>query len=222
MSAKEKDRRRTLISGVVSAFRSMVAPGLRFQVDFDHIQKLNHPSPDWPRFAFGQRLSAIEVGMLSAWPIGEGSVAYPGLPPAHPRQIRPSFAASATDRIVALATAPGAEEARLGLSPADSCHHVWAMGPTGVGKSSMLLSMIINDMAAGRSCVVIEPKDLIRDVLKHVPAERQDDVVVLDPLDKEPVGINPLDGHGRSPALVADQLFGTFHALYGDQLGPQL
>ncbi|MDO5866093.1 MULTISPECIES: type IV secretory system conjugative DNA transfer family protein [Paenarthrobacter] len=221
VSAKEEDRRRTLIGGVVSAFRSMVAPGLRFQVDFDHIQKLNHPSSEWPRFAFGQRLSAVEVGMLSAWPIGEGPVAYPGQPPAHPRQIRPSFAASSVDRIIASATAPGSTDVRLGLSPADSCHHVWAMGPTGVGKSSMLLSLIVDDMAAGRSCVVIEPKDLIRDVLKHVPADRQDDVVVLDPLDSEPVGINPLDGHGRSPALVADQLFGTFHALYGDQLGPR-
>lgn len=221
VSANEEERRRTLIGGVVNAFRSMVAPGLRFRVQFDHIQKLNHPSPDWPRFAFGQRLSAVEVAMLSAWPIGEGKVAYPGQPPAHPRQVRPSFQATDTDRIVALATAPGTATSRLGLSPEDSCHHLWAMGPTGVGKSSMLLSLIINDMAAGRSCVVIEPKDLIRDVLKHVPVERQGDVIVLDPLDNVPVGINPLDGHGRSPALVADQLFGTFHALYGDQLGPR-
>ncbi|MDR7082574.1 hypothetical protein J2X01_001863 [Arthrobacter ginsengisoli] len=221
VSASEEDRRRALISGVVNAFRSMVAPGLRFRVHLDQTHKLNNPSPEWPRFASGQRLSAVEVGMLSAWPVGEGKTAYPGQPPAHPRQIRPSFAVSDADRIVGRATAPGASDARLGLAPEDSCHHLWTMGPTGVGKSSMLLSLIIGDMEAGRSCVVVEPKDLIRDVLKHVPLERQADVVLLDPLDDLPVGINPLDGHGRSPALVADQLFGTFHALYGDQLGPR-
>ncbi|MET3810221.1 hypothetical protein ABIB14_001322 [Arthrobacter sp. UYEF3] len=221
VSASEEDRRRALIGGVVNAFRSMVAPGLRFRVHFDQTHKLNNPSPEWPWFAAGQRLSAVEVGMLSAWPVGEGTAAYPGQPPAHPRQIRPSFTASDADRIVGRATAPGAGNARLGLAPEDSCHHLWTMGPTGVGKSSMLLSLIIGDMKAGRSCVVVEPKDLIGDVLKHVPPERQGDVIVLDPLDDVPVGINPFDGHGRSPALIADQLFGTFHALYGDQLGPR-
>ncbi|MDZ4089621.1 MAG: hypothetical protein U1D68_00210, partial [Arthrobacter sp.] len=221
VSASEEDRRRALIGGVVNAFRSMVAPGLRFRVHLDQTHKLNNPSPEWPRFASGQRLSAVEVGMLSAWPVSEGKTAYPGQPPAHPRQIRPSFAVSDADRIVGRATAPGAGDALLGLAPGDSCHHMWTMGPTGVGKSSMLLSLIIGDMEAGRSCVVVEPKDLIGDVLKHVPLERQADVIVLDPLDDVPVGINPLDSHGRSPALVADQLFGTFHALYGDQLGPR-
>lgn len=56
VSASEEERRRTLIGGVVNAFRSMVAPGLRFQVHFDYIQKLNTPSPEWPRFAFGAAL----------------------------------------------------------------------------------------------------------------------------------------------------------------------
>lgn len=109
----------------------------------------------------------------------------------------------------------------LGLSELDSTRHLWSLGPTGVGKSSMLLSLVIHDMQAGRPIVVVEPKDLIDDVLRHVPESRRDDVVLIDPLDSAPVGFNPLDSGGRPPHLVADQLLGLFKSLYGEGLGPR-
>ena len=95
------------------------------------------------------------------------------------------------------------------------------VGPTGVGKSTLLLNLITQDMAAGRAVVVIEPKsDLIADVLERVPANRVDDVVLLDPTDtKRPVGLNPLALGGRSPELVADQLLGLFHSMLRRELG---
>ncbi len=111
----------------------------------------------------------------------------------------------------------------MALSPADSLRHLHLLGPTGVGKSTLLLNLITQDMAAGRAVVVIEPKgDLIADVLERVPPERVGDVVLLDPTDTErPVGLNPLALGGRSPELVADQLLGMFHSLYAAHWGPR-
>ncbi len=71
--------------------------------------------------------------------------------------------------------------------------HLHVIGPTGVGKSVLLGRLIEQDIAAGRAVVVIEPKgDLVDDVLARIPAERRDDVVVLDAADSAPVGLNPL------------------------------
>ncbi|WP_431230436.1 type IV secretory system conjugative DNA transfer family protein [Paenarthrobacter nicotinovorans] len=222
VQAGDEARRRLLIGRVSSALGTMLAPGHRIKQHREKVTKLNAPVPEWAYFAPAQRLSVGEVAALSGWPVGDGRTSYPGLPPVHPRQIRPSFMARDSDRVVAHATAPGTEAATLGISAEDSRRHLWLMGPTGVGKSSLLLNLIHADMCAGRGLVVIEPKDLIHDVLSVIPKERRDDVVLVDPLDIEPVGINPLDLHGRSPALVADQLFGTFRALYGAEgLGPR-
>ena len=71
--------------------------------------------------------------------------------------------------------------------------HTWVIGPNGVGKSTLLLNLILQDLEADRPVVVIEPKDLIADLLARIPENRRDDIVVLDPFDEAPVGINPLD-----------------------------
>ena len=127
-----------------------------------------------------------------------------------------------TGRVVGKATFPGRERA-LALSPTDSLRHLHALGPTGTGKSTLLLNLITQDMAAGRAVVVIEPKsDLIAAVLERIPPERVGDVVLLDPADTErPVGLNPLALGGRSPELAADQLLGLFHSLYAAHSGPR-
>src|SRR5262249_46292592 len=59
------------------------------------------------------------------------------------------------------------------------------------------------------------------DVLERIPEKRMDDVVVLDPADSWPVGLNPLSAAGRPPELVADELLGMFRALYESSWGPR-
>jgi type IV secretory pathway TraG/TraD family ATPase VirD4 len=78
-------------------------------------------------------------------------------------------------------------------------------------------------MAAGRSVVVVEPKgDLIADVLARIPAERINDVVLIDPTDREAVvGVNPLMASDASSELVADQLLSVFHHTYASSWGPR-
>ncbi|MGH9176018.1 MAG: type IV secretory system conjugative DNA transfer family protein, partial [Vicinamibacterales bacterium] len=85
-----------------------------------------------------------------------------------------------------------------------------------------LMNLATQDMAAGRGLVVIDPKgDLVSDLLARVPSERMDDIVVLDPTDNTPVGLNPLAGQGRSPEARADGVLAVFRSLYGDAWGPR-
>lgn len=101
--------------------------------------------------------------------------------------------------------------------------HVYVVGQTGTGKSTLLLHMIAGDMAAGRGVTVLDPHGtLIADVLARVPPERAGDVILVDPNDTEfAVGLNPLRLPDLPPARFAaardrvlDELMDTFDALY--------
>ncbi|TFH57035.1 type IV secretory system conjugative DNA transfer family protein [Glutamicibacter arilaitensis] len=222
VTASSPDRRKRMTTSILSALRAALSPGLELRLAPERSGVINNPANTWPLFPGSTKLSINEVTLMTAWPLGDPNQPYPGLPALHPALIRPSFVAKTGDRIMATSTAPGCEAQRLGISEMDSRRHTWVMGPTGTGKSSLLLNLIRQDMEVGRPVIVIEPKDLVADVLTQVPDHRKDDVVLLDPLDDTPTGFNPLDLAGRSPALVADQLFSFFAAVYGkDVLGPR-
>jgi hypothetical protein len=72
--------------------------------------------------------------------------------------------------------------------------HTYVVGQTGTGKSTLLLNMLLEDAARGRGICLIDPHgSLVEDVLQRLPAERWNDVVLLDVADFEhPVGFNPL------------------------------
>jgi len=60
--------------------------------------------------------------------------------------------------------------------------HLFALGGTGCGKSTLLLSLIRQDIAAGRGVAVVDPHgDLFQNVLDSIPPERIGDVVLLEP-----------------------------------------
>lgn len=218
-SASSPDRRQALILGVHSAIRTAEAPGLQARLVHDSVSRLNTPTVPW---RWPLRLNVNEAVTLSAWPIGDTDL--PGMPPLHPKQVAPAQLAVAGDRIIGKPLAPGIT-GLLGYSVTDSARHSWFLGPTGTGKSTAMLNLICEDLEARRPVVVVEPNDLVTDLLARIPASRRDDIVVLDCTDQSPVGINPLARHGRSPELVADGLLGTFQALYGDgsagSLGPR-
>lgn len=165
-------------------------------------------------------LNAVEVAALSSWPVGRGSDL--PVPTSGSQLLAPSRAIPRYGRVVAQATFPGTERP-LALSAQASLRHLHVLGPTGSGKSTLLIGLIAQDVAAGRGLVVIEPKgDLIADVLARVPASRRADVVLIDPTDPNRiVGLNPLETHGRSPELAADQLLGMFHSMYSAHWGPR-
>ncbi|MGI8667503.1 MAG: type IV secretory system conjugative DNA transfer family protein [Jatrophihabitans sp.] len=215
VSAATKVRRRSLLLGLFAALRVTEAPGLKARLGHEPATHLNLAAIPW---RWPLRLNVAEAVAWTGWPIGDDEL--PGQPPLHPKQVAPMALAVKGDRVVGEALAPGVT-GQLGYSVTDSLRHTWVLGPTGTGKSTLLLNLIHQDLLANRPVVVIEPNDLITDLLARIPESRRDDVVLLDCLDPAPVGINPLARHGRSPELVADSLLGMFQSLYGEGIGPR-
>ncbi len=106
------------------------------------------------------------------------------------------------------------------LTDADRRQHVYCVGQTGVGKSTLLRSLILGDIAAGRGVAVIDPHgDLFEDLLERIPKHRWDDVVLLDPTDSDfPVGLNPLEcSDGDTRHRIAREMRAIMARLLEDQ-----
>jgi hypothetical protein len=221
--ARHRGRARGLLAVVVGAHHAANAPGVHLRrrrlaarAVGAALRERRLPVAHYPAI-----VNAAELGMLVAFPVGE--VMLPGLRLAGCRLLAPSREVPAAGRVLGRANFPGAERP-VALSVADSLRHVHVIGPTGVGKSTLLTGLIAGDMAAGRGVVVVDPKgDLVGDVLDRVPPGRVGDVIVLDPADESrPVGLNLLAGSAESRELVADQVVGIFHSLYRAFWGPRL
>lgn len=122
-------------------------------------------------------------------------------------------------------TFAGNANGAVGIALPDRRYHMYLIGRTGTGKSTMLANMIIQDMAAGRGLVLIDPHgDLAQQVLAFVPPMRKKDLVYFDPGDSEfPIGLNVLeqvDANARS--LVATNLVSVFRKVFQDSWGPRM
>jgi type IV secretory pathway TraG/TraD family ATPase VirD4 len=116
------------------------------------------------------------------------------------------------------------ERVRFGIKRADRRHHLYVVGKTGMGKSTLLLNLIAADLRAGEGLAVLDPHgDLVEAALGLVSRERIQDVVYFDPADLDhPVGFNPLEGaNGRRRHLVASGLISVFRKLWADFWGPR-
>jgi hypothetical protein len=93
----------------------------------------------------------------------------------------------------------------IGLTAAERERHVYIIGGTGNGKTTMMLYAIVQDIKNGKGLAIIDPHgDLAETILDHVPTERIDDVVYINPDDLSyPVGINLLE---MNPGLSGDDL----------------
>jgi hypothetical protein len=216
VNARSRSRERQLVRQLLGALRSTEGPGIGFWVKSRGPALIDELRRTW---RFPLRLNALELAALAGWPI-EGD----DLPIARQtsRLLAPARAIPARGRVIGEATFPG-KTRPIALSTRDSLRHLHVLGPSGVGKSTVLARLITQDIAAGRGVVVVDPKsDLVSEVLSHVPPERIDDVVLISPSDKErPVGVNPLAGAGLAPELVADGLLATFKGLYAAYWGPR-
>ncbi|MFL6139625.1 MAG: type IV secretory system conjugative DNA transfer family protein [Frankiaceae bacterium] len=221
VGTSDRRRPRLLLGRLTAAFHTANAPGA-------HLRRSAMPSALVARAVGGRRLplvlrpsllNAAELTGLMAFPLG--NVTLPGLSLGGCRQLAPAPAIPREGRVLALATFPGAERP-LALSAVDSLRHLHVVGPTGVGKSTLLANLIAQDMAAGAGVVVIDPKaDLVADVLDRVPAGRVSDVIVVDPSDDErPVGLDLL-GAGGAPELAVEQVVSVMHSLFRAFWGPR-
>jgi CxxC-x17-CxxC domain-containing protein len=114
---------------------------------------------------------------------------------------------------------------RFGIKPDDRRRHMYLIGKTGMGKSTILENMIVEDIRAGKGVAVVDPHgDLAEKVIKFIPSSRINDIIYFNPADIEyPIAFNvveQVEPHLRH--LVASGLIGVFQKLWADSWGPRL
>lgn len=149
----------------------------------------------------------------------------PGLAQGAARQLPPSPDLPRKGLVVAHSNYPGLTNRPLALRQADRLQHVWLLGPTGTGKSTLIANMALQDAHAGYGLVVIDPKaDLCNDILARLPEERIEDVMVLNPAATgRPVGLNVLQAARGEDAreLVVDDVVRIFGEIWKSSFGPR-
>jgi hypothetical protein len=127
----------------------------------------------------------------------------------------------------------GGTETKIGLTTDERRRHVYILGATGTGKSTMLLSMIKQDIDHDKGICVVDPHgDLIEQIISVIPRDRISDVVYFNPDDiSYPMGINLLElTPGLNPEdairekeFIAESIISVFHKIYTDKYsGPRM
>lgn len=114
---------------------------------------------------------------------------------------------------------------KFGIKTDDRRRHMYVIGKTGMGKSTLLENMIIEDIRAGRGVAVVDPHgDLAEKVIRYIPSNRVDDVVYFNPADSQyPISFNIVEKvEPEFRHLVSSGLIGVFQKLWADSWGPRL
>lgn len=117
------------------------------------------------------------------------------------------------------------EKQPFSIKDADRLAHIYAIGKTGVGKSTLLLNMAISDIEKGKGVCIIDPHgDIAETILQYIPQSRLEDVIYFNPKDIDrPIAFNPLKAvHPNFHHLVASGLISTFKKIWADSWGPRL
>lgn len=114
---------------------------------------------------------------------------------------------------------------KFGIKTDDRRRHMYLIGKTGMGKSTILENMIVDDIRAGHGVAVVDPHgDLAEKIIEFIPSDRINDVVYFNPSDINfPIAFNvveQVEPHLRH--LVASGLIGVFQKLWADSWGPRL
>ena len=208
------------LNSIMSAFKVLESAGVRIRTENVKPADLNTAHVPWH---FPLILSVKELANFLLLPAGEEEL--PGMPGLHPKlTLPPSWYRNPTnqkaDRIFAISM-DTINPKKLSISPRDSLEHCHLIGPTGSGKSTAMLHLILADIKAGRSVLVLDPKaDLVTDILMRIPEERVGDVVIIDPSDSCPCGFNPLafKDYGN-PSLIADAILSVLKEIFSDSWG---
>ena len=83
----------------------------------------------------------------------------------------------------------------FGIKNKDRFQHMYVIGQTGTGKTSLIRNLAIQDIEAGRGVAVVDPHgEFVHSLLAAIPPERLADVIYFNPIDTEfPIGFNILE-----------------------------
>ena len=108
---------------------------------------------------------------------------------------------------------------RFGIKNSDRARHVYVIGKTGMGKSTLLENMAIQDMANGEGLGFIDPHGgTAEKLLDYIPEERTKDVIYFAPYDLDyPISFNVMEDVGKDQRyLVANGLMSSFKKIWPD------
>lgn len=108
---------------------------------------------------------------------------------------------------------------KFGIKTDDRRRHMYCIGKTGMGKTTLLENMVLHDIMAGHGVGIIDPHgDFAEKMLEFVPKERIKDVIYFNPADIEhPVAFNPIEKVSAGYRhLVASGLMGVFKKIWPD------
>jgi len=113
----------------------------------------------------------------------------------------------------------------FGIKRDDRRRHVYIIGKTGMGKTTLLENMIISDVIHGEGCCYIDPHgDTAEKVLNYIPSNRVNDVVYINPSDSDfPIAFNILEAVDENHKhLIASGIVGVFKKQFAESWGPRL
>ncbi len=113
----------------------------------------------------------------------------------------------------------------FGIKESDRRAHLYLIGKTGTGKSTLLETLMRHDIEVRNGFALLDPHgDLVNKIRALVPPEHQDDLIDFDVSDeRQPYGFNPLAGiHPERRSLAASGMLSVFKHLWSDSWGPRL
>lgn len=117
------------------------------------------------------------------------------------------------------------QQKRFGIKQADRLMHTYMIGKTGTGKSTMIETMITQDIQAGRGCCLLDPHgDLVEKVVKSIPDNRKDDLIYFNIPDASlKLKYNPFRKVSyEKRSLVASGILDVFSKLWDSAWGVKL
>ena len=113
---------------------------------------------------------------------------------------------------------------KFGIRRKDRGRHMYIIGQTGAGKSFLLQLLTLSDIYHDQGFAIVDPHgDFATDIMKYIPEHRLNDVIYLNPADREfPMAFNPMEL--TDPAMkdhISSELVGVLKRMF-DSWGPRL